>query len=112
MAHLLIGVGQVSLIFRHSRSLKDKRRDLNRIEQKLRNEGFSVTECAYADNPKRSIVGFATAGRDHGMVDRLLEEAMRVFIGDFEVVQSQRDVFDYTTMKEDQGFPIESFDDI
>ncbi len=112
MANLFVGVCQVSLVFRHARSLKDKRRELNRIEQKLRNEGYSVTECDFADNPKRSVVGFSTVGTEHGGVDRALEEAMRVFIGDFDLVHTDKDIFDYTTMKEDLGFPIEGYEDL
>lgn len=104
MSHLWIGVGKVSLHFRHARSLKDKRNWLKSIEQKLRNAGFSVTECGFQDNEKRGIVGFSYASDEAPNVDQAMDKAIRFFEGDFEIIQADRDVFDYSEMKDEEEF--------
>lgn len=98
MSKLLVGICQVSLHFRFSQGLKDKRKFLNRVEQKLRNLGCSVTECGFQDNPKRGLVGFAIASGSGGYIDKTLNEAMKCFEGEVEILSADRDVVDYTTM--------------
>lgn len=104
MNHLFVGVGQVSVNLRQSQSLKDKRRYLSSVEQRLKNLGFSVTQCGNSDNPKRGTVGFVMAGAQHGAVERLLEEGVRLFYGEAEVMDSQTDVFDYSENSEERLF--------
>jgi uncharacterized protein len=99
MIQLLVGVGNVDVHFRHARSLKDKRQSLKSIEQRLRNLGFSVVESGPPDNPKRGSVGFSYVGRTHAHVDQKLEEAFRLFIGDGEVLRTERDIFDYSELE-------------
>jgi uncharacterized protein len=95
MADFVVGVGKVTLHIRHAQSLKDKRRVVQSLVQKLRNEGFSVTETTYADDPKRGSLGYAFAGSGAAFVRRKLEEADRFLIGDFTVLEHHRDVLDY-----------------
>lgn len=101
-SHLMVGIGQVTLLLRHSRSLKDKRQVLKSIETKLRNEGFSVVECGYQEEPRKAMVGFSYSGKDPAHVERLLDDAFRLFDLGCEVLQTNRDVFDYTEMKEEE----------
>lgn len=96
MVNLVVGVAQFSLLLRHARSLKDKRQVVQSLVTKLRNQGFSVTECAYSDLPKQASIGFAYAARDAGLAERALDEASRLFIGNFEVLHVNRQVFDFT----------------
>jgi uncharacterized protein YlxP (DUF503 family) len=95
MTEFVVGVGRVTLHLRHAQSLKDKRRAVQSLIQKLRNEGFSVTESAYADDPKRGSVGYSFAGSSPSFVRRKLEEVDRLLIGEYTVVEHQRDVLDY-----------------
>lgn len=99
---LIIGVAHVTLYFRYAKSLKDKRRILSSLVERLRKQGFSVTECAYQDNPKRGSIGFSFVGRDQGFVDRALDEAMQLFHGDLSVSATDRDVFDYSFLREER----------
>ena len=98
---LFVGIGQKSLLLRHARSLKDKRQVIKSIEAKLKNLGFSVSECDETDNPTQSLIGFTIAGHDAAQVEKLLDQADRLFYGEREVLRSERDVFDYTEMKQD-----------
>lgn len=96
MVNLVVGVCHVSLLLRYARSLKDKRRVVASLTQKLRNQGFSVTECAYADNPKQASLGFAYVASSASAVRQALDDAERLFIGDFEVLSRNDDIFDYS----------------
>lgn len=91
-----VGVAHVSLLFRHARSLKDKRQVIKSLTQRLKNLGFSVSETAFADEPKRGSLGFSFVSSEASTVTRALDEAFRLFVGDFEVLDTQRSVFDYS----------------
>lgn len=101
-ARLIIGVGQITLLIRHARSLKDKRQVLKSAETKLRNEGFSVVECGFQEDPRKAVIGFTYAGKDVRHVEELLDDAFRSFQLGAEVVETQRDVFDYSEMKNER----------
>ena len=96
MFRLMVGVGHVSLLFRHARSLKDKRQILKSITQKLRNQGFSVTESGFSDEPKRGSLGFSYVANNPTSTGKAMDDAMKLFVGDFEVLETKRDVFDYS----------------
>jgi uncharacterized protein YlxP (DUF503 family) len=104
MSHLFVGVAQVEVNLRHSGGMKDKRRFLNSIEQRLKNLGFSVTHSGHVDNPKRALIGFAIVGNQYKAVESLVDEGVRLFTGMMAVVDSQTDVFDYSESKEDNLF--------
>lgn len=100
--HLIVGVGQVTLLVRHSRSLKDKRNAIKGAITRLRNQGFSVVECGFVDDLRRATVGFTYSGKSVRHVEELLDEAVRLFEEGAEIADSQRDVFDYSESKEER----------
>lgn len=91
-----VGVGQVSLLMRYARTLKEKRKVVQSLIQRLRNQGFSVSENGYSDVPQRGSLGFTYSARSVADANAALDGAERLFEGDFEVVQFDRDVFDYS----------------
>lgn len=103
MNHLIVGVCQVTLLLRHARTLKDKRHVMKSLSERLRNRGFSVSEYANADVPRHGNLGFAYVGGSQTAVLQAIDEGMRLFVGDFEVLDANRDVFDYTE-REDQNY--------
>ncbi len=96
MVNLIVGVGKVTIYLRHAQSLKDKRNVLKSLKERLKNLGFSVSECAYQDNPKRGALGFACVSGETSQVGHALYEAFRLFLGDYEVLDTQREIFDYS----------------
>ena len=103
MFQLIVGVGRVSLRFRHARSLKEKRNATKSLVQRLRNQGFSVTEAGDADEVKQGTIGFAFAGSSQAMVVKALDEALRPFLeGNFEIMGKNRDIFDYSDSDSDE----------
>ncbi len=95
MTEFVVGVGRLTLHLRHAQSLKDKKRVLQSLVQKLRNEGFSVTEAGYGEEVKRGSIGYVYAGGSASYVKQKLEETNRLFIGDYLVVENQHDIVDY-----------------
>lgn len=77
-----------------SRSLKDKRQPLRSVRQRLRDAGFSVSEVDHHDKWQRAQVAVSIVGRGSGDVERLLDDALRVFESrpDLEVSVRQRTV--------------------
>lgn len=95
MANLIIGVGEMGILVRHSKSLKDKRQVLKGLVQKLRNLGFSATESGFLDDTRRGEIGYAFLGTQVSGVRRMLEESRRLAIGNFEVLFHAQDLLDF-----------------
>ena len=77
-----------------ARSLKDKRQPLRSIRQRLRDAGFSMSEVDHHDKWQRAQVAVSIVGRGSGDVERLLDDALRLFESrpDLEVSVRQRTV--------------------
>ena len=95
MAHSgFAGLMVLDLHLPQSRSLKDKRQPLRSVKQRLRDAGFSVSEVDHHDKWQRAQVAVSIVGRGSGEVERLLDEALRVFESrpDLDVSVRQRTV--------------------
>lgn len=108
MFKIFVAVGHLSFLTRHARSLKDKRHITQSLTQKLRNRGFSVTESGFQEEPKRGGLGYVTVGSSMAQVTKALDDAERLFVGDFEVLEMKREIFDYSG--ESVGTPTEDED--
>ena len=96
MIRFHVGVGYFSLYLRHSRGLKDRRQVIQSIKQRLSNLGFSVSEHYEESDVKRAALGFTIIGVEHSKIERAVEEAARLFVGDFDILQSRKELFDYS----------------
>lgn len=99
---LFVGVGRVGFYFRQARSLKDKRSILQRIKQRLRNEGWSVVELSFSDDFKRGFLGFCYASSSATHLDNAFQKASELFIGNFEIFQKEKDSLEFSVY-----FPIQ-----
>ena len=95
MYSLIVAICHVALRIRHARSLKDKRQILKSLTDRLRNLGFSANECGDTDNLKECHIGFSYVGGSSQGVNKIVDEAMRLFQGDFEVLKRDREIFNY-----------------
>jgi uncharacterized protein YlxP (DUF503 family) len=77
-----------------SQSLKDKRQPLRSIRHRLRDAGYSMSEVDFHDKWQRAQVAVSIVARGSGDVERLLDDALRVFESrpDLEVSVRQRTV--------------------
>jgi uncharacterized protein YlxP (DUF503 family) len=95
LPEMKVGLVLTTLYLRHSQSLKDKRRVLQSLIEKLRNSGFSVSEIAFQDNTKRASLGFAFVSSETGFVSEKLQKARRLFIGDYDVTVWEEKIENY-----------------
>ncbi|MFM8270312.1 MAG: DUF503 domain-containing protein [Pseudomonadota bacterium] len=91
---LFVGIARVSLFFRQSRNLKDKRAVLQSLKQKLRNKGWSVVEVGHQDDFKKAFLGFSYVASSAHAMEQAFNEAADVLIGRFEVVRKTREILE------------------
>ena len=80
---MIVGVLTVELAIFEARSLKDKRRIVQGLKQKLRNRfNVSVAEVGYVDMPKRCRLGVSLISREsrivHSQLDKIVDFVRRV----------------------------------
>ncbi len=79
---MTVGTLEVKLMIRQSRSLKDKRRVLRSLKDKVRNRhNVSVAEVGALDSHQQAIVGFAMAGNDGRYIDGALAKIVDLIRG-------------------------------
>ena len=85
-----IGSGQVLLSLPESFSLKDKRRIMNSIKQRLRNRfNLSVIEINPDIAWNQGLIGFACVGEDEMTVKHMIDQIGRFMEDDgrYEIIQ-------------------------
>jgi len=102
---MTVGIGIVSLVIRHARSLKDRRQTVQSLIQRLKNSGFSASEINDGENYKRATIGFSICSGGAGFVEAEIEKAKRIFIGDFEIAHAKTEMIEI-----DSGFELPLFE--
>lgn len=79
---MIVGVLTVDLTIPEAHSLKDKRRVVLSLKQKLRNRfNVSVAEVGNADSPRRCRLGIAVVGESsrplHAQLDKIVDLVRR-----------------------------------
>ena len=92
---MIIGVLTVELAVFEAQSLKDKRRVIQSVKQKLRNRfNVSVAEVGYDDSPKRCRLGIVTVSNEskhvHSLLDNIVDLMRRV--GEMTLLDYQREL--------------------
>jgi uncharacterized protein len=89
-----VGILSVELHFPEAGSLKGKRKHVKSAKAQLQNRfGAAVAEVDHHDLWQRARLTVACVARDHGEVEKLLEEAVRYLNGqEFELVRAEREV--------------------
>ncbi len=93
---MIVGVLSVDVAVFDARSLKDKRRVIQSLKQRLRN-GFnvSVAEVGYQDAHKRSLLALAMVSQDartlHSQFDKMVDLVRRM--NGLSLVDYERTIF-------------------
>ena len=89
-----VGILSVELHFPESGSLKGKRKYVKSTKAQLQHRfGASVAEVDHHELWQRSRLTLACVARDHGELERLLDDAERYLSGqEYELVSSDREV--------------------
>jgi len=69
---MVVGICTLSLFLPHSHSLKDKRRVLKGLKDRLRRFNVSVAEVDGQDLWQRATIGIATVSHDRSRVEEIL----------------------------------------
>ena len=81
------------LVIQEARSLKDRRKPLRALIQRLRNHDFSVAQVGPADLLRRVFLAISVVSGQETQVMQMLDEAERVlFSSEFEVGELRRDI--------------------
>ncbi len=89
-----VGILSVELHFPESGSLKGKRKFVKSAKAQLQHRfGASVAEVDHHELWQRARLTVACVARDHGELERLLDDAERYLGGqEYELVRSEREV--------------------
>lgn len=77
---MVIGSLSIKIAIRSSRSLKDKRRIIKSVKDRIRNKfNVSISETEAQDNHKYSVIGVAMVGTDRQYVNSVLSSLVNFF---------------------------------
>ncbi|HDY66678.1 hypothetical protein LCGC14_1700780 [marine sediment metagenome] len=80
MLIMVVGTLSIRIVIRSSRSLKDKRRIIKSLKDRIRNKfNVSISETNAQDNHKYSIISVAMVGTDRQYVNSTLSSLMNFF---------------------------------
>ncbi len=85
------------LVLQEARTLKDRRKPLRALAQRLRNHDFSVAQVGPADLIRRVFLAISVVSGQETQVTKMLDEAERIlFSTEFEVGDLRRDIHSET----------------
>ena len=77
---MIIGVLSIRLVMRQSRSVKDKRRIIKNLADRIRNKfNVSVAETGMQDNRQSGMIGISMVGANRRSVNRALTNVISQF---------------------------------
>lgn len=95
---MVVGIAIITLRLHECRSLKDKRRIVKSIIQKLRNNfNASVSEVGSNDMHQKAEIGIAMAGNDRQLMNSKLDKLINLIdeIGLAEIVDTEMEIINY-----------------
>ena len=95
---MIVSFARLSLRISHSHSLKEKRRTLRSLIDKVKSRfDVRLSEVGGHDTWQSADLGFAVVGNDRVVLDRIVDEVIRYVdgFGDAELVADYRDSLYY-----------------
>jgi len=95
---MVIGVCHLDLLIRGNNSLKEKRRILKRIIERVKNKfNVSVAEVGNHDLWQSSQIGFCMVGNDKRFINSSLDKVIRFIeeINSTEIIKSEIEVLNF-----------------
>ena len=92
---MVVGVCTIEMRLHGSRSLKEKRRVLRSVKDRIRNRfNVSIAEVDYQDKWQRALIALAAVSNEPVYVNRILEEAVEAIesMGLAEIVDSEIEI--------------------
>ena len=77
---MIVGVLSIILVMRQSRSVKDKRRIIKNLADRIRNKfNVSVAETSMLDNRQSGMIGISMVGSNRRSVNRTMSNVVNSF---------------------------------
>jgi hypothetical protein len=96
---MVIGLLEIELYIESSRSLKDKRRIIKSLIQKLKSKhtNLSVSEIELLNNWKKSVIAIVTVSNEITYTNSVLEKVLNYILQgcDYQVVKSDIEILNY-----------------
>ena len=96
---MVIGLLKIEFYIESSRSLKDKRRIIKSLIQKLKSKysNLSVSEIELLNNWKKSIIAIVTVSNEITYINSVLDKVLNYIIEDsnYQVVKSDIEILNY-----------------
>jgi len=96
---MVIGLLKIELYMESSRSLKDKRRIIKSLIQKLKSKysNLSVSEIELLNNWKKSIIAIVTVSNEITYINSVLDKVLNYIIEgySYQVVKSDIEILNY-----------------
>jgi uncharacterized protein YlxP (DUF503 family) len=87
----------LDLVLPHARSIKERRKPLQALKQRLLNHDFAISQVGPADLTQRVFLAVtAVSGSDGKLAERLDAAERIVFASDFEVADVARELSTYS----------------
>ena len=96
---MVIGLLKIELYIESSRSLKDKRRIIKSLIQRLKSKysNLSVSEIELLNNWKKSIIAIVTVSNEITYINSVLDKVLNYIIEgyNYQVVKSDIEILNY-----------------
>jgi len=96
---MVIGLLKIEFYIESSRSLKDKRRIIKSLIQKLKSKysNLSVSEIELLNNWKKSIIAIVTVSNEITYINSVLDKVLNYIIegSNYQVVKSDIEILNY-----------------
>jgi uncharacterized protein YlxP (DUF503 family) len=94
---VITGTLVADLVLAHARSIKERRKPLHALVQRLRNHDFSVAQVGPADLTQRVFLAVSAVAGTSGQLEERLAVAERMLFGsEFEIADLQRRITTYS----------------
>ena len=96
---MVIGLLKIELYVESSRSLKDKRKIIKSLIQKLKSKytNLSVSEIDFLNNWKKSIIAIVAVSNEIKHINSVLEKALKFILDgyNYQVIDSEIEIIKY-----------------
>jgi uncharacterized protein YlxP (DUF503 family) len=84
------------LVLAHARSIKERRKPLQALMQRLLNQDFAIAQVGPADLTQRVFLAITAVSGSDGLLSKRLATAERMLFGsEFEIADLQREISSY-----------------
>src|SRR3954454_4905885 len=101
---MVVGILRLSLYIHGAASLKDKRKVVRKVVDRLRSR-FNVSVAEVGDNDiwQRAVIGIGAVSNDHSFVNEVLDKCARDAGNIAEIVNREMEIETYSEMRSDWG---------